>query len=320
MAAVQRNHSPPRHFKSLCYFYLTSCIIIGVHGLTPNDPLWSQIPPPVARRGILLVSANVPTSITSTSRSQALQLISSATAAVVMLAITTALPLPSQALSPTEAAADYDTYAASYDQLDGGKASAALGMEQARSTLLKKARGHVLEIGVGTGLNLQSYDPSQISSLTLCDVSDGMLQQAANRAKTLPNLQGIPVTFVKADATSELVDRFGQAVFDTVVDSFSLCVMGTPGARQCLEQMSRVVKLGSAGGHVLLLENSRSSNSLLGLYQDATAGAAASTGGKGCVYNQNVGALIRQTGTLEVSDETLYAAGLFRSFDCSRIR
>jgi len=165
------------------------------------------------------------------------------------------------------------------------------------------------------GLNLDKYGPD-LSSLTLVDISDGMLQEARTRVNALPNLQDVNVKFVKADATSELLDRFGTETFDTVVDSFSLCVMGDTGARHCLEQLSQVVK---RGGRVLLLENSRSSNPLLGLYQDATADVAASAGGKGCVYNQNVAELIRATGRLSIKEETLYAAGLFRAFKCERL-
>ncbi len=249
-------------------------------------------------------------------RTRRRQLLSSA--ALILGASGAAGALPCSALSPTDAATKYDSYSYSYDVLDGGKASSALGIDQARRLLLQKARGNVLEIGVGTGLNLDSYDKTQITSLTLVDVSDGMLREATARAKTLPQLQGIPVRFVKADATTELVDRFGSDAFDTVVDSFSLCVMGNTGAPSCLRQLSQVVKPGVNGGRLLLLENSRSSNALLGLYQDATAETAAMAGGKGCVYNQDVGALIRRTSHLEINAETLYAAGLFRSYECSR--
>lgn len=69
-------------------------------------------------------------------------------------------------------------------------------------------------------------------------------------------------------------------------------------------------------GRVLLLENSRSSNPVFGLYQDATADAAASMGGKGCVMNQNVEKLVRDAG-ISIEVEKSYAAGLFRSFVCT---
>jgi methyltransferase OMS1, mitochondrial len=228
------------------------------------------------------------------------------------------LPSSSRALSPTEAQRQYDTYAATYDQLDGADSVVAtnlLGLDEARNVLIRSARGHVLEIGAGTGLNLPKYNGMQISSLTLVDVSDGMLQMARTKLDTLENLRNIPVRFIQADMTSELVTRFGREAFDTVVDSFSLCVLGNDGARQCLEQISQVVKTKSSGGKILLLENSRSSNPLLGLYQDATATAAANAGGKGCLYNQDVTRLIRSVPTLQIVDETEYAAGLFRAYE-----
>ena len=78
------------------------------------------------------------------------------------------------ALSPEEAATAYDSYAEKYDDLDGGKAADLFGLDVARSDLFGQARGHVLEIGVGTGLNLLKYDPSKLESLTLVDVSEGV--------------------------------------------------------------------------------------------------------------------------------------------------
>lgn len=222
---------------------------------------------------------------------------------------------PAVALTPVEAERQYDAYALSYDQLDGGPASSILGIEEARQGLMKFAQGAALEIGVGTGLNLMHYDASQLSSLTLVDISEGMLQQAQLRVQTLDNLKGIAVTPFKADATADLVHLFGEDAFDTVVDTFSLCVMGSEGARRCLDQVSRVVR---PNGRVLLLENSRSSNPLLGLYQDATAETAAAGSGKGCAYNQDVAQLIRGTGRLEIVTERPFLAGLFRGFVCRK--
>ena len=69
-------------------------------------------------------------------------------------------------------------------------------------------------------------------------------------------------------------------------------------------------------GRVLLLENSRSSNPFLGLYQDATADAVAAIGGKGCVYNQDVEGFVRGSGMV-VLEQRGYTAGLFRSFVCA---
>jgi methyltransferase OMS1, mitochondrial len=215
-------------------------------------------------------------------------------------------------------------------------------MDQARSTLLAQAYGSVLEIGCGTGLNLNKYDFSKISSLTLVDVSTGMLQQAKQRVtrmrqQSLPqqhsssshsssSLMMFPnddllknIRFVQADATSELVQQFGTSSFDTVVDTFSFCVMGNKGARDCLQQMVQVVVKGKEGknGQLLLLEHTRSSsNPWLGWYQDVTADTAAVWGGKGCVYNQDVSKMIQDTVGIEVVRKDVYAAGLFAGYTC----
>ena len=226
------------------------------------------------------------------------------------------IPTPANALTPKEAAIAYNSYAPHYDDLDGGTAANILGLDDARVELFRKATGNVLEIGVGTGLNLDKYDTSRVTSLTVVDVSDGMIREARMRADSL-NI-GIPVRFVKADATSGLVNIFGLDSFDTVVDSFSLCVMGGVGARKCLEQMAAVVK--PLTGRILLLENSRSNNPALGWYQDITATTAALAGGKGCMYNQDVASMILETNVLQIENDKAFVAGLFHSFECFKDR
>lgn len=232
-------------------------------------------------------------------------------------------PSPSLALSASEASKAYDSYASNYDSLDGGSASTMLGIDQARADLFKQAKGKVLEIGAGTGLNLEKYDFSKIESLTLLDISQGMLTMAEQRWKNMTVVTTSSddrfISFVQADATSGLVSKFGARCFDTVVDSFSLCTMGNDGAEKCLSQLSQVVKSKEQGGQVLLLENSRSSNPFLAKYQDATSTAAAEMGGKGCVYNQDVESMIQQStkGKLKIESQEQYAAGLFRAFRCT---
>jgi len=246
-------------------------------------------------------------------------LVSSASTAATIAALPFSINTkPANAITPEQASKSYDTYASTYDDLDGGSIASSLGIDDARKNLLRSAKGNVLEIGVGTGLNLESYDYDSIDSLTLVDISEGMLSQAKLRLK---EKQGgdTPIKFVQADATSELTSLFGEDKFDTVVDTFSLCVMGNEGAKHCLEEMAMVVKKREGGGQILLIENTRASNPLLGYYQDITASTAADVGGKGCIYNQNVGEMIKQTKGLQIVAEEAFAAGLFRSFACQKI-
>ncbi len=67
--------------------------------------------------------------------------------------------------------------AESYDALDSSIAADALGFPELRRQLLAQARGQVLELAVGTGLNLPLYDSSAVQSLSAVDISNGMLRQ-----------------------------------------------------------------------------------------------------------------------------------------------
>lgn len=74
------------------------------------------------------------------------------------------LTTPPPALAkPEDIAKAYDGYAATYDNLDGGAfAGDTLGLDALRKGVLARASGEVLELGVGTGLNLPGYDLSKV--------------------------------------------------------------------------------------------------------------------------------------------------------------
>ena len=192
---------------------------------------------------------------------------SSSTAAGPLL-----LPPPAAyGMTPADASESYDAYASTYDDIDGGGPASFLGIDDARRALLGDATfvyGNVLEVCAGTGLNLDSYDllgrggrRNNIDSLTLVDVSGGMLDVAKGRwegmvrdVAVLPPFSAsdddapvdlVPVVeFIRADVTSELVSIFGEDEFDVAIDTFGLCVMGEDGARRCLREMTKVVKRG----------------------------------------------------------------------------
>ncbi|WP_406439047.1 class I SAM-dependent methyltransferase [Streptomyces sp. NBC_01613] len=110
-----------------------------------------------------------------------------------------------------------------------------------RQWLCSQARGHVLEVAVGTGPNLSNYPPG--TDLTAVDLSLDMLDRARRRAESL----SIKVTFNEASAT-EL--PFTDDHFDTVVSALALCCI--PDDRAAVAEMYRVLK---PGGVLLLLDH-----------------------------------------------------------------
>lgn len=198
--------------------------------------------------------------------------------------------------------------AATYDALDGGIAAEALGFPDLRQQLLARARGRVLEVAVGTGLNLQFYREEVIDSFTAIDLSEGMLEQARGKAVALgfcPNRASFRTANVSALP-------FEDGSFDTVVDTFSLCVFPEPLA--ALKDIARVLRPGT--GRALLLEHSRSTLPGVGWYQDLTAVPVAKMG-KGCIWNQDVQKLVQEAG-LRIEHMEGHLGGLLVSITAVR--
>uniref|UniRef100_A0A061R1H8 Methyltransferase type 11 n=1 Tax=Tetraselmis sp. GSL018 TaxID=582737 RepID=A0A061R1H8_9CHLO len=194
--------------------------------------------------------------------------------------------------------AAYDRYASEYDELDDGMAADFLRLPELRRSLLRRASGNVLEVGVGTGINLPLYDKRKVSSVTGVDLSVGMLHEAEQRVRRIGS-DGL-VTLQQADVESL---PFADSSFDAVVDTFSLCVY--PDPLQALREMARVLR---PGGSVLLLAHTRSTFTPLAVYQDATAQVVRRMG-RGCEWNQDVGGLAASAG-LEVVEQERHLGGL----------
>ncbi len=114
-----------------------------------------------------------------------------------------------------------------------------------RSWTCGQASGEVLEVAIGTGLNLPYY-PAGVR-LTGIELSEAMLAIARRRAGDL----GSSVDLQQGDAEAlELPDES----FDTVVCTFSLCAI--PGHRAALAEMTRVLR---PGGLLLLADHVASS-------------------------------------------------------------
>lgn len=135
------------------------------------------------------------------------------------------------------------------------KASEEAGLREMRRDLLAGARGRVLELGAGTGLNLDLY-PASVTDLTLTEPDPHMVKQLRKRVS-------------EADRAAEVVAApaerlpFDDDSFDTVALTLVLCTVPNPAA--ALREIKRVLK---PDGHFLFLEHVRSPDPSLAKWQD----------------------------------------------------
>jgi SAM-dependent methyltransferase len=119
-------------------------------------------------------------------------------------------------------------------------------MYPARRLVVPAACGEVLEIGVGTGLNLALYDPSRVRRVTAIDPDPHMLRRARERVASAP----VPVDLVQG-AAERIPCAEGR--FDTVLVTWTLCTVEDTGAT--LAEVRRVLR---PGGRLVFIEHTRS--------------------------------------------------------------
>lgn len=112
-----------------------------------------------------------------------------------------------------------------------------------RRRVVPRAEGRVLELGIGSGLNLPLYDPAKVTSVVGVDPAEAMLERAR------PKLAGLsfPVELRAVPAEDAGLEA---GAFDTVLVTYSLCTI--PDAATALEAARRALK---PGGRLLFCEH-----------------------------------------------------------------
>jgi len=152
-----------------------------------------------------------------------------------------------------------------------------------RRKWIPKARGQVLEIGIGSGLNLPFYS-SQVERVWGVDPSRELLKMARRRANELP----FEIEFLEQSADAAL--PIDSATVDTVVVTWSLCTIGNP--LPALEEARRVMK---PRGQLVFIEHGRSPDAPVAAWQDRLTPVWKLLAG-GCTLNRPMVELVTTAG------------------------
>ena len=165
-----------------------------------------------------------------------------------------------------------------------------------REKIVPSARGDVLEIGLGSGLNLPYYNRDKVRKIWGLEPSEGMRKLAKK------NLIGSALDLEFIDLPGEEIPLEDNSV-DTVVVTYTLCTI--PDVEKALEGMRRVLK---PDGCLLFTEHGRAPDEDVRRWQGRLNPAWSWLAG-GCNMNRDIPKLITDAGFKLDNDERMYIPG-----------
>ncbi len=165
-----------------------------------------------------------------------------------------------------------------------------------RAQVVPLAEGEVLEIGIGSGLNLSFYDPARVRRIVGVDPSADMQKLARQRAEQI----SIPVEMIALELGQIQAE---DARFDSIVCTFTLCTI--PDAVAALREMRRVLK---PGGKLLFSEHGLAPDASVVRWQNRLTPVWKPLAG-GCHLNRDIPALLEAGGFTIGQLETSYLKG-----------
>lgn len=165
-----------------------------------------------------------------------------------------------------------------------------------REKVVPLAEGRVLEIGIGSGLNIPFYDAHKVKHLWGLDPSAEMWSIAQQNAAQ----HHIDAEFIQSGAESIPLDNNSA---DTVMMTFTMCTIDkVPSA---LDEIRRVLK---PGGKLIFCEHGLAPDKSVQRWQNRTNPLWKKLAG-GCNLNRPIPQLLEQSGFKSRDMETMYLPG-----------
>ena len=165
-----------------------------------------------------------------------------------------------------------------------------------REKVVPLARGAVLEVGVGSGLNFPYYDATSVRKVWGLDPSPELLEMAEEAADAAPfdvEFLGMPIEDLPLENGS----------VDTVLVTYTLCTV--PDTTAALRQMSRVLR---PGGQLIFCEHGAAPDAGVRRWQDRLNPLWRRISG-GCELNRAIPTLIEEGGFRITGMDTMYLPG-----------
>ncbi|NOY96102.1 MAG: class I SAM-dependent methyltransferase [Chlorobi bacterium] len=167
---------------------------------------------------------------------------------------------------------------------------------QQREKVVPLAHGNVLEIGVGTGLNLPFYNKEKVQRLTTIDPSEDIWN------KNVVDIQSLPFEFEFINAFAENIPMDNNSL-DTVVTTYTFCSISD--LYKALAEIRRVLK---TNGRLLFCEHGKAPDKAIQKWQNMINPIWKHLGG-GCNLNRDIPAIIEDSGFKMNKLETMYISG-----------